>query len=314
MRIVSIPFFDGLVEWRFRLGPTQFAFKYRGHSFVGLNTFNLHVLFRDQVGPLANHWGGGVERHDAVWFDVMLRWLRGAETGGDKSKPKRQFVFMHQDPRAGRPFLNTYEEGEFGRYDAAEAPLNALTFGYLGLGWSPYNPLWLPIITPIASNLPTQLFRGTARFNQEWMKRGTVLDNDCYGARPLIEAVNSNLAQGPGGSGISHIFFGHDDVPAVSKWVHPDQGGRVFPTEDGGDWPGNMWGSNAWMVPFFRTRTKAPPDWGREMYIRDSRNADVIRCDDVGQRGSGHGFHLVTIDPGKEPPADVTVEWIEIPD
>ena len=49
------------------------------------------------------------------------------------------------------------------------------------------------------------------------------------------------------------------------------------------------------------------------MYLRDGRNAVVIRCDDVGQKGSGHGFHLVTVDPGKEPPADVTIEWIEIP-
>jgi hypothetical protein len=49
------------------------------------------------------------------------------------------------------------------------------------------------------------------------------------------------------------------------------------------------------------------------MAIRDGRNAVVLRCDDVGQSGSGHGFHLVTVDPSKAPPADVTVEWIQIP-
>jgi len=312
-RGLAEPYFDGLVQWRFRLGPTQFAFRYRGHSFVGLNTYNLDVKYRDQVGALSNNWGGGVDRHDAVWFDVMLGWLRGEEAEGVGRKPLRQFVFMHQDPRAGRPFLRTYEEGEFGCYDAADAPLNTLTFGYLGLGWSSSNPLWLPIITPIMSNLPSQLLRGDANFNQEWMKKGTLTDVDCYGARPLIDAVNAHLAKGAGGSGISHIFFGHDDVPAVSQWVHIDQGGRVFPTEDGGDWPGTMWGPLVPIVPFFRTRTVAPPEWGREMVLRDGRNATVIRCDDVGQAGGRHGFHLVTVDPGKAPPEDVTVEWIEIP-
>lgn len=264
------------------------------------------------MGPLANNWGGGVERRDVIWFDVMLRRLRGPDPEGG-APPKRQFIFMHQDPRGARPYVHTYEEGSFGAYDATEAPINALTFGYFGLGWSSNNPLWLPIITPIASNLPSQLLRGDADFNQEWMKKGTLTDVDCYGARPLVEAINQNLAKGPGGPGVSHVFFGHDDVPVVSRWVDEDQGGRVFPTEDGDDWPRNMWGSLAPVTPFFRTRTVAPPEWGRTMNIRDGRNAVVLRCDDVGQSGSGHGFHLVTVDPSKAPPGDVTVEWIAIP-
>jgi hypothetical protein len=312
LRIVDRPFFDGLIEWRFHLGPTQFAFSYRGHSFVGLNSYNIHPKYRDQVGPLANNWGGGVDRRDVIWLDVMLRRLRGPDPEGGAA-PKRQFIFMHQDPRGARPYVHTYEEGSFGAYDATEAPINALTFGYLGLGWSSNNPLWLPIITPIASNLPSQLLRGDANFNQEWMKENTLSDADCYGARPLVEAINWSLAKSPGGPGVSHIFFGHDDVPVVSQWVDEDQGGRVFPTEDGGDWPGNMWGSLAPVTPFFRTRTVAPPEWGRTMNVRDGRNAVVLRCDDVGQSGSGHGFHLVTVDPSKPPPGDVTVEWIAIP-
>ena len=313
LRVLQDPFFDGLVQWRYHLGPTQFAFRFRGYSFVGLNSYNIAVKYRDQVGPLANNWGGGVERRDVVWLDVMLRRLRGAEPAAPGKAPKRQFIFFHHDPRGARPFVQTYEEGSFGSYDAAEAPLNALTFGYLGLGWSSNNPLWLPIITPIMSNLPSQLLRGSANFNQEWMKKATVWDSDCYGARPLIEAINGNLAKGAEGPGVSHIFFGHDDVPVVSQWVDSDQAGRVFPTEDGGDWPANMWGWLAPITPFFRTRTVAPPEWGREMYIRDGRNAAVIRCDDVGQSGSGHGFCLVTVDPAKAPPADVTIDWIEIP-
>jgi hypothetical protein len=243
----------------------------------------------------------------------MLRRLRGPEPAAPGKAPKRQFMFFHHDPRGARPFVQTYEEGSFGAYDAAEAPLNALTFGYFGLGWSSNNPLWLPVITPIMSNLPSQLLRGSANFNQEWMKKATVWDSDCYGARPLIEAINGNLAKGAEGPGVSHIFFGHDDVPVVSQWVNSDQAGRVFPTEDGGDWPGSMWGWLAPVIPFFRTRTVAPPEWGREMYVRDGRNAAVIRCDDVGQSGSGHGFCLVTVDPAKAPPADVTIDWIEIP-
>jgi hypothetical protein len=312
LRILEEPFFDGIIEWRFHLGPTQFAFRYRGHSFVGLNSYGIDAKHRDQVGALANNWGGGVERHDVIWFDVMLRRLRGSEPKIGTA-PKRQFIFMHQDPRGARPYVHSYEEGGFGAYDAVEAPLNALTFGYFGLGWSSNNPLWLPIITPIASNLPSQLLRGDAEFNQEWMKRGTLHDADCYGARPLVEAINLNLAKGPGGPGVSHVFLGHDDVPVVSQWVDEDQGGRVFRTAHGGDWPGNMWGSLAAMTPLFRTRTVAPPEWGRAMHLRDGRNAVVLRCDDVGQSGSGHGFHLVTVDPSKPPPEDVTVEWIQIP-
>lgn len=310
-RLRNVPFFDGLVEWQYNLGPLNVAFDYRGHSFVGLNSYALNVCYRDQVGALANNWGGGVERSDAVWFDVMLQWLRVSKPDG--SAAKHQFAFMHHDPRAGRPFLNDLEEGEFGGYDSADAFGNTLTFGYFGIGWSSRNPLWIPVISPIANNLPQQLILGDAKFNQEWMAKSNFLDPDCYGARPLIEAIDDNLAGGPQAGGLSHIFFGHDDVATVSRWAHPERGGAVFPPPLLDEWPDSKWGWAMPFAPFFRMRTLAPPSWAREISLEDGRNAVVLRCDDVGQSGSLHGIYLITVDPGAEPGKDVVIEWIQIP-
>ncbi|MCC6669533.1 MAG: metallophosphoesterase [Planctomycetes bacterium] len=311
-RLGSVPYSDGLVQWHFDLGPLHFAFRYRGHTFVGLNSYNLDVQYRDQIGALANNWGGGVDQNDAVWFDLMLRWLRPPATAD--GSPRHQFAFLHQDPRAGRPFLRTYQEGAFGAYDAADAPLNTATFGYLGLGWSPHNPLWLPILTPIATNLPRQLLYGDAKFNQEWILKDSFFDEDMYGARQLIGAINENLAGPANQHGLSHLFFGHDDVPAPSRWIHEDQAGHVFPAPPGATWGDSKWGAiSRWTTPLFRQRTSAPPGWARDMVFDDGRNALVLRCDDVGQSGSLHGFHLVTVDPRKPRGRQVAIEWIQIP-
>ena len=54
--------------------------------------------------------------------------------------------------------------------------------------------------------------------------------------------------------------------------------------------------------------------WGKGdlQPFEDGRNAVVMRCDDVGQSGSMHGFHLVTVDPRQPSGKDVSVEWIQI--
>jgi hypothetical protein len=187
-------------------------------------------------------------------------------------------------------------------------------FGYFGIGWSSLNPLWIPVLSPIANNLPRQLALGDAKFNQEWMMEGNLADPDCYGARPLIGAIGDNLAGGSGPGGLSHIFFGHDDVPAVSQWSHPERGGVVFPPPSSGEWPDTKWGWKVPLVPFFKMRTSAPPDWARDVQYDDGRNAVVLRCDDVGQSGSQHGCYLITVDPGAGPGKDVVIEWIQIPE
>ncbi|MBK9387156.1 MAG: metallophosphoesterase [Planctomycetes bacterium] len=315
-RLANKPYFDGLVEWRYRLGPVHFAFRYRGHSFAGLNSYNLDVMYRDQIGPLANNWGGGVDRQDAVWFDLMLRWMRerNAEGATGPDELGHQFAFLHHDPRAGRPYLRTYQEADFGGYDAADAPINAATFGYLGLGWSAHNPLWLPIITPIMTSVPRQIAYGDSKFNQEWMLKDSVFDGDHYGARQLVEAITWNLDGPSRTGGLSHLFFGHDDVPARSKWIHDEQAGRVFPAPQGEEWPAGKWSFLGGLTtPFLRQRTVAPAPWGRELRREDGHNAVVMRCDDVGQRGSMHGFYLVTVDPRKPRAEQIAVEWIQIP-
>jgi hypothetical protein len=164
------------------------------------------------------------------------------------------------------------------------------------------------------NNAPRHLILGEAKFNQEWMSRGNLVDLDRYGARPLIGAINANLAgRRETEGGLSHIFFGHDDVPSVSEWVHQDRGGTVCPPPTNTEWPDSTWGVMLPLVPFVRLRTPTPPQWAREMAFEDGRNAVVLRCDDVGQSGSLHGFYLVTVDPRAAPGKDVVVEWIQIP-
>ena len=307
-RIVEQPFYDGLVEWHHHLGPHNLAFRYRGHSFVGLNTYALSVSDRDSIGGIAFNWGGGVDWEDVVWFDSTLRWLR------DGGEPVHQFAFMHHDPRGAAPGETSYEEVHYGIYDNLDTYGNMLTFGYLGLQHSPLNPLFLPMFTAGVTVLPNAIFYGD-RFEQEWMGQHFLVDVDNQNAEGLVRTINANLAGRPGGdAGISHLFFGHNALPAISSWVHEDAGGAVFPPPDHGRWEGSPWGPYTAMAPFFKMRNIEPPAWARSIRIRDGRNATVVRVDDVGEPANEHGFFLVTVHPARgDVPGPVEVEWFPVP-
>jgi len=318
------PFYDGLVEYQYHLGPLNLAFQYRGHGFVGLNSYNLPLRERDSIGALTFNWGGGVNRSDAVWLDSMLRWMKHPSNPETRSGPGHQFAFMHHDPRAGIPRKDRQQESNWGRYDNPDTYLNFLTFGYLGLQYSPNNPIFIPIVTSLGNFVPNMIFQGDA-FDHEWMGSQFLFDTDNAGAEFVCAAVNENLANPREGKpGLSHIFFGHNNIPAVSRWVREDQGGAVFPPPRYGQWTGSIYGSQTVLAPLVKLRSQEPPEWGRKMKFTDGRNAAVVRLDDVGESGSPHhGFSLVTVYPAERDPqpdgsttvkpGKVTIEWVPIP-
>jgi hypothetical protein len=311
-RMFEDPFFDGLIEYQHHLGPLNFAFRYRGHGFVGLNSANLTVNERDQVGPLAENWGGSLYPVDVLWFDVVCRRL--ARAASQEGTAAGQFVFLHHDPRAIVPFRT--EEGieeRFVGYDHSDALLNMLTFGYLGIEHSPNTPIFIPIISPIGSYLPRYIAHGE-EFDMEWMGDGTPFDTNEGRAEEILDAINENLAGGPhGANGIDHLFFAHNDIPYVTDWITDESEGYVFAPPDGGEWSGGKWGAKAAFAPFVKLRSVRPAEWGQDMRFTDGRNAKVVRVDDVGQAGQIHGFHLITVDPRAEGDDRVTIEWFEIP-
>lgn len=304
-RLSRYPYFDGLVRWQYEFGPLNSAFTFRGVDFIAFNSYHLPALYRDQIGSIANNWGGGVEPADALWFDVMTRRRRR----GRNADGAHQFVFMHHDPRAAVPELKgAGHEVGYGAYDAADAPFNALTFGWLGTNYSTLNPLFIPIITPVGSNLWRLATTGD-RFNQEWM--GTVWgdEEDCHNAQSLATSINENLAREGGAGGISHVFYAHNDVPAEGTWAETDNGRIVFRPPACRDWSGCPNEGQSALAPLIRLRTKEPFAWGRDMRAPEGRNAAVHRVDDLGDNGSDvQGFHLVTVypNPGGEPVIEVT--------
>ncbi len=315
------PFYDGLVDWAYELGPRNVAFHYRGCAVVALNSFDLHQVERDQVGALGNNWGGGLQDASLVWFDVALRHFAGLDRRARRLEPTpahgKSFVLMHHDPRAGLASKTGYRETRFGRYNDVTSPMNELTFGWLGLGWASYTGIFLPVISPITNDVLREAVYGQD-FQERWMRKNA-WDEDCYNARGLIEAINRNLDGVPEGAPepparISHLFFGHDDTPVVDRWVSAE-GRAVFPNAhtDGG------WGSVGHHVvgALSRSQSSGPPAWANAMTFDDGRNAAVIRMDDLGDLFSSantHGFHLVSVtyaDGAAEP--SVRVRRIHIP-
>ncbi len=311
-RLNRHPYFDGLIRWQYEFGPLNTGFTYRGCSFLAFNSYNTPQLYRDQVGPLANNWGGGVGPGDAVWFDVMTRYQRRKLLADPVGNWRgHQFVFMHHDPRAAVPDpKGSGKEIGAGQYDGSDAPVNTLTFGWLGLDYSSLNPLFVPVVTPIGTNVRRLLTTGD-RFNQEWMGPAWDADRHCHHARALIETVNTNLS-GPAApeGGISHVFFAHNDEVAEGMWAQADQGNHVFRRDPCQRWTGCPYRGHEASRGLFRTRTEEPFAWGREMTVPEGRNARVIRVDDIGDNGSeSHGFHLVTVYPqpdGRPPVIKVT--------
>jgi hypothetical protein len=322
---ITPPFYDGLVDWSFELGPKNVAFNYRGCGFVALNSSDLYQADRDQVGAVANNWGGSIQDATLAWTDLSLRHFgnldrasRRLPTGPGKNPT---FVFLHQDPRGAIASKLGFVEREFGTYHTIVAPMNELTLGYLGTHSNRYSGTFIPIITPIAGQLIAAAGAGE-NFHERWM-RHTVWDDTCGNARGLIEVLNRNLAGAPdivpSGNGapyaaarISHVFMAHDDVPIVSDWLHPPTD-SVFPepaeTDSSGFWEGVE-------GVFRRPMHQGTPDWGAGMNFHDGRRATVVRMDDVGDahdRNNTNGLFLVTVTFPAAGSPEVKVRWIQIP-
>jgi hypothetical protein len=336
------PRYDGLGEYQSYLGPLNLAFKFRGHSFVGLNSYDLDPRQRASVGGVILHWGGGLQDESVDWMDDMLN--RYAPDGS-----REQFVFMHHDPRASVPTKAGYAEEQFGRYDAIDTPISKLTMGHAGLGNSPDTGLYLPVVSFLGTFIWRNLeigFAETGSWQQVWMRRPDwgapslpearwprFFDHEAYNAKGLIEVINCNLAgrtapsapptllrgaelcQQPRGS-ISHILFAHDNVPVDTTWTDPTERGAVFREPTSG-W---LWRSTQLSVPSqigsavfgLKYRNGTPPDWAQHMLLNESQgNARVLRMDDVGDHGNYHGFHVITLYADGETKPET--QWYALP-
>jgi hypothetical protein len=317
---ITPPFYDGLVDWSYELGPRNVAFNYRGCAFVGLNSFDLYQVDRDQVGAIANNFGGMLTDVSLAWTDVALRHFstldrsaRGLPSG---SGVRPSFLFMHHDPRGAIASKTGFVERYFGSYHTVVAPVNELTLGYLATHSNRYSGAFIPILTPVAAQV-SAVVSGGENFHERWM-RHTVWDDTCGNARGLLELINRNLAGAPSPSAnLSHVFFAHDDVPIIAQWLHPPAE-SVFPDPANTDSSG--FGESLEGV-FRRPMHSGTPAWGALMEFRDGRGATVVRMDDVGDaydRNNTHGFQLVTVTfPPEGSPAsarpEVRVRWIQIP-
>jgi hypothetical protein len=327
---ITPPFYDGLVDWAYELGPRNVAFEFRGCAFVAPNSSDLYQVDRDQVGAVANNWGGMLQDVSLTWTDLALRHFgsldRDARGLPGRPGSAHSFLFMHQDPRGAIASKYGFVERHFGSYHTVVAPVNELTLGYLATHSNRYSGAFIPIITPVAAQLVAEASAGE-NFHQRWM-RHSVWDETCGNAKGLLEVINRNLAGAPSikpkrgeteypAAGISHVFFAHDDVPIVSPWVH-EPADTVFPEPP-------VAGASPLLESieglFRRPTHVGTPEWGKEMSFHDGRAATVVRLDDIGDahdRNNTNGFHLVTVVPPAEGApqterAKVTVRWIQIP-
>jgi hypothetical protein len=327
---ITPPFYDGLVDWSYELGPRNVAFNFRGCAFVAPNSFDLYQVDRDQVGAIANNFGGMLQDVSLAWTDLALRHFsnldRAARRLPSSAGPRQSFLFMHHAPTGAIASKTGFVERYFGTYHTIVAPLNELTLGYFGTHSNRYSGAFIPIVTPLAAQVIGVSGEGE-NFHERWM-RHTVWDDTCGNARGLIQLINRNLSGAPpitpGNGGapypsaeISHLFFAHDDVPIVSDWLHPP-GDSVFP--DPAETDSSGLGESLKGIAS-RPRHSGTPSWGAEMTFHDGRRATVIRMDDVGDahdRNNTNGFHLVTVTfpPAGSPVSDrpqVRVRWIQIP-
>jgi hypothetical protein len=327
---ITPPFYDGLVDWSYELGPRNVAFNYRGCSFVAANSFDLYQVDRDQVGAIANNFGGTLQDVSLAWTDLALRHFSSLDRGARKlpasATARQSFLFLHHDPRGAIASKTGFVERYFGTYHTIVAPLNEITLGYGATHSNRYSGAFIPILTPVSSQLLAVAGAGE-NFHQRWM-RDSVWDDSCGNARGLVELVNRNLAGAPeitpsgGGApyrsaGISHVFLGHDDVPIISDWLHPPSD-AVFPDPASTDSSGLL---ESLRGIYSRPPHEGTPSWGADMVFHDGRRATVVRMDDVGDahdRNNTHGFHLVTVSfpphrSGLSERPQVRVRWIQIP-
>jgi hypothetical protein len=339
------PRWDGLGEYQNILGSLNLAFKFRGHSFIGLNSYDLKPKERASVGGVVLYYGGGLQNGTVEWVEDMLN--RFAPDPGHE-----QILFTHHDPRSATPANNNYRQQNYGRYDAIDTPISQLTFGHLGLGNSPRTGLYLPLVSYLGTEIAHLFDVGWGAdiggSHQVWMRkpdwglsklpktrRPRFYDWSSYNARGLIEVINCNLAArrrswepasadregrcaDPQGQ-ISQILFAHDNVPLDDLWADPNERGAVFRQPVGGQvWREPGW-ENSWNSQLVsgllggKTRSGSPPGWAQDMRIApDEGNAAVLRMDDVGDIGSVsnyHGFHVLTLyeDGERE------MEWVPLP-
>lgn len=346
--LARMPRYDGLGEWQNYLGPLNLAFKFRGHSFVGLNSFDLTAHERASVGAVVFAWGGGVQVTSVDWLETVVN--RFAPDPG-----REQLLFMHQDPRGAVPSTANYREEHFGIYDPNDSPISKYTFGFAGLGNSPRTGFYFPFITPFVNyatrTLDVQTTAG--KWQEEWMRKPDwgwpQFDDSLYNARGLIEVINCNLAgrtaaeapspverpfwlplePTPSWMGtvdpwrrdvkrcrertgrISHLFFAHNDIPLVSDWADPAQRGAVFREDSERPWGAAFpFHKKVGALLGLKFRTSAPPDWAQRLRLDATHgNATVVRLDDVGQSGSYHGLHIVTLYEDRDP----DIKWHPLP-
>jgi hypothetical protein len=331
----DMPRYDGLAEWAYALGPTSYVFEHRGQTFAGFNSFHLTPRERAGLGSVIFDWGGGVPDRDVVSLEERIDRLQRPHSN--------TFLYMHHDPRAGTPLKRTLEVDRFGVYDEIDIAASALTLGHFGLGQSPSWDVFIPVVTPLVSQSTRLLddwLSGRGRTQQEWMQRSFAFCWDegyaCFrsddytqhkGADRLVDAIGDRLYTDERG-GISHVFFGHNDVPlGPDQWAHTQSDRHVFVELPQGEWhegreyhhhydtlPFLPWGK--WPAPYiFKMRNDEPPDWAKAEQP-ERGNAAVIRLDDVANPGGVHGFHLVTVVPracAGPCGADVHVKWFALP-
>ncbi len=333
-RVPDVPRYDGLAEWVYALGPTSYVFNFRGQTFAGVNSFRLTQRERSGVGSVVFNWGGGVTDADVKSLEERIDTLSKSTQRG------HTFLYMHHDPRAATPLKKTLEVDRFGVYDEIENRFSAYTFGHFGLGHSPAWDLYLPVLTPFThhtARLIDDWLSGRGRAQEEWMRRSYSLPWEAdveeyasqHGARRLVGSISDRLAPDIWGGGISHIFFGHNDVPlGPDEWAHTNAGRHVFIELPQGEWlEGREWHVHLDQLPYlpyakiplaaiFKVRNDEPPDWAKALQPQQG-NAYVVRLDDVANPGGVHGFHLVTVVPRAcaTPPcgAGVHIKWFALP-
>lgn len=298
------PRYDGLIEWRWHLGPLNVLFNYRGCSFVGLNTYNLSQPDRAGVGPVVFNWGGGVQPRDVVWLNAMLTALREDPL----DDVRHQFLFMHHDPRGLTPVdaSNCHDASSDGQrsYDATDAWGNYLTAGYAGLTYSPAWGLYIPVLTPLVDIYLLHLSQYVARRQQEWMQG--------YGARALIDVINNKLVSWNVCKDTS-IFFAHNDLPLKESW-----NGSSAPKGEAAKVKGVV---ERWIRRLFlKTRTYVGTETSTTTkHVSPRGSAKVLRLDDIGSKlrwdqslNKCHGFHVVTVQ--MEPEISTSVDPVCLDD
>ncbi len=321
------PRYDGLGEWQTLLGPLNLAFRYRGYSFIGLNSYDLKPKDRGAIGGAVFNWGGGVTKESANWFEETLRhFAQDQDSQGGPRQAKSEFVFMHHDPRGAVPTFPRYAERNYGIYDPTDTGASLLTFGLLGIGNSPTTGIRWPLLTPAVTYVSWSIDRSINPLGveqEEWMREpvwfwNVAEDDNAYNARALVESITQHGcdAGDPAiekadlvdrrkwkcSGRVSHVFFAHDNVPIPSgeagsssnNWADIDQTGSVFQENLEQPWTLHQWiGTNP-------SKCWQPLNWGAcqrpfTMWLLKYRNWEPPPWA-VAAKGNGLNSEVVRLD------------------